>query len=34
MLLDILGIFIREIRGKIKYILVYSLEKNLIIDFG
>lgn len=34
MLSDILGISIREIRGKTKYILVYSSEKNSIIDFG
>ena len=31
---DILNISIRELRKKIKYILVYSSEKNPIIDFG
>lgn len=31
---DILNISIRDLRKKTKYILVYSSEKNPIIDFG
>ena len=31
---EILNISIRDLRKKTKYILVYSSEKNPIIDFG
>ena len=31
---DILDISIRELRRRTKYVLIYSSEKNSIIDFG